>query len=196
MKVTAKVSKIIYAMSISLDGFIEDANEDLSWSYPDEELHKHFNEQESLIDIHLYGRRLYETMAAYWPAVDANKNATKLEREYAKIWKSMPKVVFSKTLKKVDWNSRLVSENIAEEVNKLKEQSGKTMSVSGAGIAASFTKLGLIDEYWLYVNPVILGNGKSMFQQLQSKVDLKLIETRVFRSGVVLLRYAYSNSHL
>ena len=195
MKVTAKVSKIIYAMSISLDGFIEDANEDLSWSYPDEELHKHFNEQESLIDIHLYGRRLYETMAAYWPAVDANKNATKLEREYAKIWKSMPKVVFSKTLKKVDWNSRLVSENIAEEVNKLKEQSGKTMSVSGAGIAASFTKLGLIDEYWLYVNPVILGNGKSMFQQLQSKVDLKLIETRVFSSGVVLLRYAYSNSH-
>ena len=195
MKVTAKVSKIIYAMSISLDGFIEDANGDISWSYPDEELHKHFNEQESLIDIHLYGRRLYETMAAYWPAVDANKNATKLEREYAKIWKSMPKVVFSKTLKKVDWNSRLVSENIAEEVNKLKEQSGKTMSVSGAGIAASFTKLGLIDEYWLYVNPVILGNGKSMFQQLQSKVDLKLIETRVFRSGVVLLSYAYSNSH-
>ena len=195
MKVTAKVSKIIYAMSISLDGFIEDANGDISWSYPDEELHKHFNEQESLIDIHLYGRRLYETMAAYWPAVDANKNATKLEREYAKIWKSMPKVVFSKTLKKVDWNSRLVSENIAEEVNKLKEQSGKTMSVSGAGIAASFTKLGLIDEYWLYVNPVILGNGKSMFQQLQSKVDLKLIEARVFRSGVVLLRYAYSNSH-
>jgi dihydrofolate reductase len=195
MKVTAKVSKIIYAMSISLDGFIEDANGDISWSYPDEERHKHFNEQEALIDIHLYGRRLYETMASYWPTIDENINATKLEREYANIWKGMPKVVFSKTLKKVDWNSRLISENIAEEVNKLKEQSDKTMSVSGAGIAASFTKLGLIDEYWQYVNPVVLGNGKSMFQQLQSKVDLKLIETRVFRSGVVLLRYAYSNSH-
>ncbi len=194
MKETPKISKIIYAMSISLDGFIEDANGDLSWSYPDEELNKHFNEQEALIDIHLYGRKLYETMAAYWPIVDEDVNATELEREYANIWKSMPKVVFSKTLKKVDWNSRLVSENIAEEVNKLKEQSGKIMSVSGAGIAASFTKLGLIDEYWLYVNPVVLGNGKPMFQQLQSKINLKLIETRTFRSGVVLLRYVNSNS--
>ncbi len=87
--------KVIYAMSVSLDGFIEAMNGDLRWSFPDEELHKHFNDRESAIDIHLYGRRLYENMAAYWPTADENPLAPKHEIEYARIWRNKPKIVFS-----------------------------------------------------------------------------------------------------
>ena len=181
--------KVIYAMSVSLDGFIEAANGDLGWSYPDDELHRHFNDREAEIDIHFYGRRLYEKMAAFWPTANENPLTPDVEREYARIWKNMKKVVFSKTLKKVDWNSQLVSGDIAEEVNRLKAQPGKDMSVGGAELASSFLQLGLIDEFRLYVHPVILGGGKPMFRLLPGKIKLSLVETRAFRSGVVLLRY-------
>jgi dihydrofolate reductase len=181
--------KVIYAMSVSLDGFIEAADGDLSWSFPDEELHQHFNDLESTIDVHLYGRRLYENMAAFWPAADENPSAPQYEIEYARIWRNMPKIVFSKTLDQVGWNSRLVRGNIAEEVNKLKEQSGNDLSVGGAGLASSFMQLGLIDEYRLYIHPVVLGGGKPMFRPLQDQINLRLVETRTFGSGVVLLRY-------
>jgi dihydrofolate reductase len=181
--------KVIYAMSVSLDGFIEDTNSDLSWSFPDEELHKHFNDLESTIDIHLYGRGLYENMVAYWPTADENPSAPEHEIEYARIWKSMPKIVFSRTLDQVGWNSRLVRRNIAVEINKLIAQPGKDMSVGGANLAATFMRLGLIDEYRLYVHPVVLGGGKPMFGPLHDKLDLQLVETRRFGSGVVLLRY-------
>jgi dihydrofolate reductase len=179
-------------MSVSLDGFIEATNGDLGWSFPDEELHKHFD-LESTIDVHLYGRRLYENMAAYWPTADENLSAPKHEIEYARIWKSMPKIVFSKTLDQVGWNSRLVRGNIADEVNKLKAQPGKDMSVGGANLAATFMQLGLIDEFWLYVHPVVLGGSKPMFRPLHDKINLHLVETRRFGSGVVLLRYQCAN---
>ncbi|MGA9406416.1 MAG: dihydrofolate reductase family protein [Bacteroidota bacterium] len=181
---------MIYAMSVSLDGFIETADGDIRWSAPDEELHRHFNNLEGTINLHLYGRRMYETMAAYWPTADKNTSAPKAETEYARIWKEMKKIVFSKTLKKVEWNSQLVSENIAEEVNRLKAQPGIIMSVSGAGIASTFMQLGLIDEYCLYVHPIILGSGKPMFAHLRDKINLTLIETRTFGSRVVLLKLA------
>jgi dihydrofolate reductase len=176
-------------MSVSLDGFIEATNGDLSWSYPDEELHKHFNDRESTIGLHLYGRRLYENMAAFWPTADQNPAAPEHEIEYAHIWKNMPKIVFSTTLDRVGWNSRLVRGNIAEEVNRLKEQPGQDMSVGGAGLASTFMQLGLIDEYWLYLHPVILGSGKPMFGPLHDKTSVRLVETHMFGSGVVLLRY-------
>jgi dihydrofolate reductase len=181
--------KVMYAMSVSLDGFVEATNGDLGWSFPDEELHKHFNDLENTIDTHLYGRRLYENMAAYWPTADENPSAPKHELEYASIWRKMPKIVFSKTLDQVGWNSRLVRGDIAEEVNKLKQQPGNYMSVGGAEIASTFMHLGLIDEYWLYFHPIILGGGKPMFRQVHDKINLQLVETRTFGSGVVLLRY-------
>ncbi len=143
---------IIYAMSVSLDGFIEAANGDIAWSAPDEELHRHFNEMEQAIDLHLYGRGLYENMAAYWPTGDENPAAPEHEVAYARLWKTMPKVVFSKTLAQVSWNSRLVRGDLGEEVARLKAQPGLTMSVGGAGLAASCMRLGLIDEYRLYLH--------------------------------------------
>jgi dihydrofolate reductase len=182
--------KVMYAMNVSLDGFIEGANGDLSWSIPNEELHRHFNELDKSIDLHLYGRGLYEIMAAAWPTADENPDLQEeYEREYGRIWTAMPKVVFSTTLKEVGWNSRLVRGNVAEEVRRLKEQPGKVMSVGGAGLAASFMQLGLIDEFRLYVHPVVLGGGKPMFGPLSGKIELRLVETHTFGGGVVMLRY-------
>ena len=181
--------KVIYCLNVSLDGFIEDSNGSLDWSNPDEELHRFFNEQEREFDVQLYGRRMYETMAPYWTTVHTNLSAPAHEIEYARIWQSIPKIVFSKTLQQVGENARLVSDNIAEEVRALKVQSGKDMVVCGAGLAASFMRLDLIDEYRPVVHPVVLGGGKPMFPALDKIISLRLIETRRFGSGVVLLRY-------
>ncbi len=181
--------KVTYAMSVSLDGYIEAANADITWSFPDEELHQHFNERESGIDTYLYGRGLYENMSACWPTADKNPSAPQHEIEYARIWKAKPKIVFSSTLEHVQWNARLVRGDLLEEVNKLKAQPGGDMSVGGAGLADSFIQFDLIDEYSLYIHPVILGSGKLMFQNGERKRKLKLIETHTFGSGVLLLRY-------
>jgi len=181
--------KVIYCLNVSLDGFIEDSNGSLDWSNPDEELLRFFNEQEREFDVQLYGRRIYENMAAHWTTAHLNPSAPAHEIEYARIWQSIPKLVFSKTLQHVGENARLVSDNLAEEVRALKAQSGKDMVVCGAGLAASFIKLELIEEYRPVVHPVVLGGGKPMFPALDKIINLRLIETRRFGSGVVLLRY-------
>jgi dihydrofolate reductase len=187
--------KIIYSLSVSLDGYMEAPDGDISWTYIDEELHQHFNEQESKTGVALYGRRMYELMSAYWPTVEEDPSALKVEVDYARIWKNLPKVVFSTTLEKVEWNARLVKENIADEVNKLKHQAGNDMSVGGAGLAASLMQLDLIDEYRLYINPIILGGGKPMFPQVPHETKLQLVETHTFRHGVVLHRYLKFDSN-
>ncbi len=184
------MGKVIYAMSVSLDGYVESRGDDLSWSYPSAELHRHFNEEERKIDTFLYGRRMYETMAAYWPTAGENPSAPAEEIEYSRIWKEKKKIVFSRTLTQVGWNTQLFQGDITEEINKLKAEPGKLFSVGGATLAATFVQLGLIDEYRLYIHPIILGGGKPMFPPLPDRINLKLIETRTFGSGVVLLKYA------
>lgn len=181
--------KVIYLINVSLDGFIEDSNGTLDWSNPDEELHQFFSDQEKEFGYQLYGRRIYEGMAGHWTTADTNPSATAWEIEYARIWRSIPKLVFSKTLTQVGENARLVRENIAEEVSALKAQPGKDMVVCGAGIAASFMRLDLIDEFWPVVHPVVLGGGKPMFPALDKTLNLRLVETHRFKSGVVQLRY-------
>jgi len=185
------MGKVIYAMLVSLDGYIETTSGDLSWSFPDPELHRHFNEEERKIDTFLYGRRLYENMAAFWPTADENPAAPEVEIEYARIWKAKKKIVFSRTLTEVGWNAKLFRGDIAVEVNKLKAEPGRIMTVGGATLAATFIQLGLIDEYCLYVHPVLLGGGKPMFPGLHGRINLKFVETRTFGSGVVLLKYAF-----
>ncbi len=182
--------KIIYGLSVSLDGFIEATDGDLSWGYPDEELHRHFNEREKDFEILLYGRRLYELMAAYWPTAGENPSAPEVEREYARIWNAKPKVVFSTTLTEVRWNSRLAGADAAGEANRLKSETGGDMIVGGAGLANFFLRLGLVDEVHLYLHPLLLGSGKPMFQNLPGSIRMNLLGTQRFRSGVVLLRYA------
>jgi dihydrofolate reductase len=183
------MGKVIYAMSVSLDGFVEGGGGDLSWSYPSPELHRHFNELEGAVDIFLYGRRMYETMAAFWPTADENPAAPDFEIEYAHIWKEKKKIVFSNSLTQVGWNSQLFRGDIAEEIHRLKAL-GTVMSVGGAALAGAFMQLGLIDEYRLYVHPIVLGSGKPMFPALHMPIHLKLVETQMFPSGVILLKYA------
>jgi dihydrofolate reductase len=141
--------KVIYVTSLSLDGYIDTSVGDSGWAIPDEEFHRHFNELEQEIDTHLYGRRMYELMAVFWPTADQAPRAPAYIIDYTKIWKAVPKVVFSSTLHKVDWNSRLVKGDALAEVATLKAQAGKNISIGGLVLASSLAGAGLIDEYRL-----------------------------------------------
>jgi dihydrofolate reductase len=182
--------KILFYMSVSLDGFIEDTTGDFGFADPDTELHQHFNDQESAVDTHLYGRRMYELMTAFWPTADQDPSQPPVVLEYARIWKSKKKYVFSRTLTEAGWGFQLIRGNVAEEIRKLKAQPGLDMSVGGPNLASSLMRFGLIDEFGLYIHPVIVGGGKSFFPEMRDKINLKLVETRTFGSGVVMLNYA------
>jgi dihydrofolate reductase len=179
---------LIYSMGVSLDGFMAGPGGEIDWGAPDEERHRFHNEQTRELGAHLLGRRLYEEMV-YWETADQNPAAGEVVIEFARIWQALPKIVFSTTLEKVEGNSRLATDGVAEEVAKLKEQPGKDLAVGGAGLAATCSKLGLIDEYRLFVSPVVLGGGTPFFPALDERIDLELVETRTFGSRVVYMRY-------
>jgi dihydrofolate reductase len=181
--------KVIYSMSVSLDGFVETPDRSLDWVIVDEELHRFFNEQARETKTSVYGRRLYQLMAAYWPTADTDPSTPDYMVEFARIWKDKPKVVFSKTLDKVEWNSRLATGTIPEEIARLNQQPDNDMELGGPNLAAAFIQLGLIDEYRLFVQPVVIGAGTPFFPPLDHKIELRLVETRTFGSGVVYLRY-------
>jgi dihydrofolate reductase len=180
--------KVIYSMGVSLDGFISGPDGEIDWSAPDEELHRFHNQQMREIGVHLCGRRLYEVMV-YWETADENPSAPEHELEFARIWKDIPKIVFSRTLEKVEGNARLVRDGVAEEVATLKEEPGKDLAVGGAGLASTLMTLGLIDEYRLFVSPVVLGGGTPYFPALDERINLELVETQTFGSRVVYVRY-------
>ena len=180
--------KLVFATSLSLDGYIDAAGGDSNWVVPDEELHRHFNDLERDIEIMLYGRHMYELMAGFWPTADQDPSASSVIVEYAKIWKPVPKIVFSSTLETVDWNSRLVKGDPVAEVASLKAQAGGSMSVGGLVLASTLASAGLIDEYRLYYVPILLGSGKAAFSQIQNRVPLRTVESHTFSSGTVLLR--------
>jgi dihydrofolate reductase len=182
------VRKVIYSMGVSLDGFIAGPNGEIDWSAPDEELHRFHNQQTRELGAHFCGRRLYELMV-YWETADANPAAAEHEVEFARIWQNLPKIVFSNTLEKVEGNARIATDGVAEEVAKLKQEPGKDVAVGGAGLASTFMKLNLIDEYGLFVSPVVLGAGTPFFAALDQRIRLELVETRTFGSRVVYLRY-------
>ena len=181
--------KIILMMSVSLDCFIEGRNRELDWHMVDDELHRHFNEQLSAMGAFLDGRVTYELMAGYWPTADADPSSTGPVVEFARIWRDMPKIVYSRTLDRADWNSTVVRDVVPEEVMELKAQPGGDMVLGGADLAAAFMRQDLIDEYRLYVHPIVIGQGKPLFQASDAKINLRLTETRTFGNGVVLLRY-------
>lgn len=181
--------RVVYSMSVSLDGFVETPKRSLDWVIVDEELHRFFNDEAREVGTFIYGRRLYELMANYWPTADADPSTPDYMVEFARIWKDKPKVVFSTTLDKVEWNSRLVTDDIAGEITKLKAKSGDDISIGGPNLASAFMRLGLIDEYRLYLQPVVLGAGTPFFPALSDPIHLRLVETRTFGSGVIYLRY-------
>jgi dihydrofolate reductase len=183
--------KVIYSPMVSLDGFVEGPNREIDWGIIDEELHSFINDQQRAIDTYLFGRRMYEVMVS-WETIDQDASQPEYIFEFARIWKTIRKIVFSQTLEQVQGNATLSKGNIVEEIARLKAEPGKDLGVGGATIAATLMRSGLIDEYWLYIHPVVLGSGTSMFPALDSKVNLQLVETHTFNSGVVLLRYQSS----
>ncbi|RXZ80321.1 dihydrofolate reductase [Paenibacillaceae bacterium] len=185
--------KVIYSQMVSLDGFVEGPLGEIDWSAPDEELFHYINNREKNVDTHLYGRRTYENMAAYWPSADNNPSASQQEIEYARTWKSIPKIVFSRTIDKAEWNSVVVKDGIQQAIAEQKSMPGGDLLLGGANLAATFIQQGLVDELLLYVHPVILGSGKRLFAASHSKVELELIETKPFGCGVVLLGYRCVN---
>jgi dihydrofolate reductase len=182
------VRKLIYSMTVSLDGFIAGPGGDIDWSPPDDELHRFHNDHVRELSCHLLGRRLYETMV-YWETADQDPSIGPTQLDFARLWQELPKVVYSTTLTDVVGNTRLEREVVAEEIAELKRQPGKDLAVGGAGLAATFSRLGLIDEYWLFVSPIVLGAGTPYFPELEDRIPLELVETRTFGSRVVHLRY-------
>jgi dihydrofolate reductase len=179
--------KVIYSMGVSLDGFIAGPRGEIDWSAPDEELHRFHNEQTRELGVHICGRRLYEEMT-FWETADQNPSASEYELDFARLWQALPKLVFSTTLEAVEGNATLARDGIAEEVARLREQPGKDLAVGGAGLASAFIALGLVDDFRLFVSPVVLGAGTPFFPGLE-RIDLELVETRTFGSRVVYLRY-------
>ena len=179
--------KLIYSMGVSLDGFIAGPDGAIDWSVPDEELFRFHHQQVQEVGVHLCGRRLYETMV-YWETAEESPLAAE-QVAFAQTWKALPKVVFSTTLESVVGNTRLARDGVGAEVSRLKEQPGKDIAVGGAGLAGACMELGLIDEWLLFVSPVLLGGGTPYFPPLEKGIDLELVDIKTFGSRVVYARY-------
>jgi len=180
--------KVFLFNMTTLDGFFEGPNQDISWHHTDDEFNEFAIQQLNEIGTLLFGRVTYQGMASYWPTEFAIKD----DPIVAGLMNSLPKIVFSKTLDKAEWNnSRLVKENAAEEVSRLKQQAGKDIAIFGSSdLAVTLAGHDLIDEYRVIVNPVFLGNGTTLLKGIKDKLNLKLLNARTFKSGNVLLIYA------
>jgi len=186
------VGKLIYSLNVSLDGFVETPEHSLDWTIVDDELHEWFNDRARGLSASLYGRRMYELMAEYWPTAGSDPAATGTMREFSKIWLATPRFVFSSSLESVDWNSRLVRGDAGDEVTRLKSEVEGDMDVGGATLAASLIRRGLVDEFQMLVHPVVLGAGTPFFPSLDEPLRLRLTDSRVFESGVTYLGYTRS----
>ncbi len=182
---------IIVSMWVTLDGFIAGPNNEMDWVIADEANDTYESELISTADTLLLGRVTYESFAGSWPKVAENPSAPKSEVEYAQKLNAMRKIVFSRTLERVEWNnSQLVKEVVAQDITNLKHEPGRDMVVYGsASLVQTLTNLGLIDEYQLLVHPVVLGRGKPLFQHIKERVNLKAVQTRMRPSGVIELTY-------
>jgi dihydrofolate reductase len=179
--------KVIVSNLISLDGFIAGPKGEIDWFGWDKELESYSKEQLGSMGTILFGRVTYELMAGYWPTATADT----IDQIIINAMNNLPKVVFSKTLDKVEWNnSRLVKDDIEGEVAGLKRGPGKDIVIYGSGsIVSALAQAGLIDEYRIFVNPVVLGSGKPQFGDINDRINLKLLSTKTFGNGLVLLCY-------
>jgi dihydrofolate reductase len=183
------VRSVTYSMSASLDGYIVGPDGGFDWTVPDKEVFRFWIDEIRDVGVHLMGRRLYETML-YWETADQDPSLDDAEREWAALWKPLPKVVFSTTLSAVQGTARLASGGLAEEIERMRAEPGEgDIAIGGATLAAEAAALGLIDEYRVVVYPVLVGGGIPYFPQRERRVDLELVETRTFNAKVVYLRY-------
>ncbi len=189
------MGRVVYWLSVSLDGYVETRERAIDWSAPSVELHRFFNDGARGAGMFLMGRRTYDLMAGYWPTADAQPGATEIIKDFSRIWREKPKVVFSRSPREVAWSSRLVTRDVAGEVARLKQQVDGELWVAGPNLAATFIELGLIDEYRLFLVPIVLGGGTPFFPPMEKRLPLRLVdEPRTFPGGVVMLRYGRSDA--
>ena len=180
---------VIYSMGVSLDGYIVGPDGEIAAPAPDEELWRVVLDEIRAVDVHLMGRRLYETML-YWETADEDPSLGADEREWTALWKPIPKVVFSRTLSEVEGNARLATGGLADEIARLRAEPGDgVIAIGGATLAAEAAALDLIDEYRARVYPVLVGGGIPFFPRAERRVDLELVESRTFGSAVLYQRH-------
>lgn len=181
--------RIVFHLMVSLDGYFEGPDGDLSWHRVDDELHTFFNEQLDRVSAFLEGRVSYQLMEAYWPTADQDPDAPPPMAQFAGIWRDTPKIVYSRTLDEVGPNATLVRDVVPAEVQALQELPGGELVLGGPDLAAAFRRHDLNDEYRFFVNPVLVGGGRQVFDPGQAPSDLRLVGTRTFSNGVVMLRH-------
>jgi len=177
--------KLIFAINITVDGFADHTS-----VIADDELHDFYTDLLNSFDIILFGRKTYQLFESFWPTADKDPQSTKSMLRFADKINGLHKIVFSKTLHQVAWNNtKLVKDNVLEEITRLKQQPGKNLSTGGISFSSSLMKAGLIDEFWFLVHPIVSGSGRRLFNEIDIKAKLKLLETQVFKSGVVAMHY-------
>jgi len=183
--------KVVLFMHVSLDGFVAGPNGELDWISYDKELEEKAEEIVRNVGSPMYGRTTYQMMESYWPTVLKKPAASKHELEHAQWVENIPKIVFSTTLHKADWNNtRLIKDRIPEELSKLKQQPGKDLVIFGSpGLSHHLMSLDLIDAYQLTINPVLLGSGIPLFKNIKNKTALKLAQSEKLNSGVLVNYY-------
>jgi dihydrofolate reductase len=178
---------VIFAINITLDGCCDHTNQ-----LADEETHEYFTGLMRDVDLQVFGRKTYQLMVPYWPEVAKKRSETKAENEFADAFVSIDKVVFSRTLDSAeDKNTRIVRANLRDEILKLKQEQGKNILVGGVSVASQLIQLGLVDEYRFVVGPIVAGEGRRLLEgvNLPERLQLRLVDSKIFKSGSVALRY-------
>jgi dihydrofolate reductase len=183
------VGTLVYLMNVSLDGYVETPDRSLDWSKADDEMIRWFSDRSRDAGAFVYGRRLYEVMAAYWPMAESDPAASDAVLDFARIWVPKPKLVVSSTLESVGWNGRLVRGDPVEEVIRLRNDYSGDLHIGGPTLARAFVERGLIDRYDLVVHPAVLGAGTPYFPRLGAPLHLRLVATHAFANGSLYLGY-------
>jgi dihydrofolate reductase len=184
--------KLIFFMHASLDGFVAGLKGEMNWIKVDNEIFDFVGTMTDQADSALYGRVTYQMMENYWPEAGKKPNASKHDIEHSKWYNAVSKIVLSKTMKETGLNNtKVISENLSDDINKIKHQDGKNILIFGSPSASnSLLHKGLIDEFWIFVNPIILGKGMPLFKDVSESIKLSLLETKTFGNGVIALHYS------
>jgi len=178
---------IIFAINITLDGCVDHTKQ-----VADDETHEYFTDLLREVDLLVFGRITYQLMVPFWPEVAKTQSMTKASNEFAKAFDSIDKIVFSRSLESVeDKNTRIVRTNLQDEILKLKQEEGKSILVGGVSISSQLIEHGLVDEYRFVVGPIVVGEGRRLWEDvsLPERLQLRLVESKIFKSGCVALRY-------
>ncbi|HLN71783.1 MAG TPA: dihydrofolate reductase family protein [Prolixibacteraceae bacterium] len=183
--------KLIFFMHTSLDNFVAGLNGEMDWIKVDDEIFDFVGTMTDDADTALYGRVTYQMMEAYWPDAGNKPGATKHDKEHSTWYNKVPKIVLSKTLNESALkNTRVISENITENINAVKQKDGKNIIIFGSPSASNtLLRKGLVDEFWIFLNPILLGQGIPLFTDITETIPLNLVETKTFNNGVIALHY-------